>query len=55
MRTPTLDRCALNELAKSGALCCLKVITQAYDGRVQAPVVLRMVLKGLLPVMRAVS
>ena len=31
------------------------VITQASDGRVQAPIVLRMAPKGLLPVMRAVS
>ena len=31
------------------------VITQACDGRVQAPMVLRTVLKGLLPVIRAVS
>ncbi|MGU3480052.1 hypothetical protein, partial [Methylobacterium sp. D48H] len=31
------------------------VITQACDGRVQAPMVLRTVLKGLLPAIRAVS
>jgi hypothetical protein len=31
------------------------VITQACDGRVQAPTVLRMAPKGLLPVRRAVS
>ena len=35
--------------------CVITVSAQAYDGRVQAPTVLRMLPNGLLPVRRAVS
>lgn len=49
------DRSATNYLAAVCIAATVSVITHAYDGEVQAPMVLRMVPKGLPPDRRAVS